>query len=117
MGFFDFISDGFNSIKSGVSDAFSGIKNIGGSIFGGIKGIAEGAWNSVLKPIGTKVYDIGEKLVNKVVSQGEKVLDRFDKVNDSAVGALQGLGSFLGNPLAWLGIGIGAIIIIPKLIK
>jgi hypothetical protein len=128
MGAFDFITDTFNSvkhgfesayngIKHGVGDAFGGIKNTLGSVFGGLKNIAVGTWNKVIKPVGSKVYDVGEKIVGKAVSMGEKALDRFDKVNDSAAGALQGLGSFLSSPLAYIGIGLVAIIVLPKLLK
>jgi len=90
----------------------------------GISKAATSIYNSVLKPAYENIIKpVGEASVSFVkttIASGEKIVSgtadsaiAFQKAGSSAVG---GLGGFLSNPMSYLLIGVGAIIILPKIL-
>ena len=90
----------------------------------GISKAATSIYNSVLKPAYENIIKpVGEASVSFVkttIESGEKMVSGstnmalgFQKAGSDAVG---GLGGFLSNPMSYLLIGVGAIIILPKIL-
>ena len=82
----------------------------------GISKAATSIYNSVLKPVG----EASVSFVKTTIESGEKMVSGstnmalgFQKAGSDAVG---GLGGFLSNPMSYLLIGVGAIIILPKIL-
>lgn len=104
MGFFDSISDGFTSV-------FSGVKDFGSGVF-----------DKVLKPIGEKAWSFGQKAldrVDRIGAVGDKAIGAAGNVVEGAGNVAQGLGNLLSgnsNILVYLGIGLVAVMVVPKII-
>jgi hypothetical protein len=100
-GFLDFFKDVGN-----------GLKSVGEGIY---NGALKPAFNSVIKPVATAVWD-----------RAKSTLGRFDKVNDAAVNVAQGagtaavgIGDFLGgksNFLMYAGVALVGVLILPKVL-
>ena len=99
-----FFGDIFGSIKDVGGSLFGTVKDLGGSVFGGIKDITAPIFGAV------------GGLLNRAGGLVNKNLDRLDSVADSATNAIGGLGSFLSSPLMWVGLGLAAVIILPKVL-
>ena len=119
MGLFGSIGNWFK--KAGNSIYKSVIQPIGNGISKGVTSIYHSvlkpAYENVIKPIG----NMGMGLLKTTVSSGEKFIEgstdmalNFEKAGSSAMG---GLGSFLSSPLSYVAMGIGAIVILPKVLN
>ena len=107
--------------KAGNSIFKSVIKPVGNGISKGATAVynhvLKPAYENVIKPIG----DAGVSLVKTTINSGEKLVEggadtalSFQKASSGAVG---GLGGFLSNPMSYLLIGVGAIIILPSVLN
>ena len=108
-------------------------KSAGNSIYKSVlqpigNGISKGAttiYNSALKPAYENIIkplgNMGMSLVKTAVTSEQRFIEgstdmalNLEKAGSSAIG---GLGGFLSNPLSYVAIGIGAIIILPKVLN
>ena len=86
------------------------------------------AYNNVIVPVVNKVADVVQPVVNKLGQVGEKLLDKgtdliskqLDTAGDisGAFGSgAKGLGNLMSNPLAWAGVGLAVVILLPKVLN
>ena len=129
MTIFGDIGNWFSSAGNSIYNSV--LKPIGN----GISSAATTVYNSVLKPaytnvivpVANKVADVVQPVFNKLGQVGEKLLDKgtdligkqLDTAGDisGAFGSgAKGLGSLMSNPMSWIAVGIGAVIILPKVL-
>ena len=129
MGIFGDIGNWFSTAGNSIYNSV--LKPIGN----GIASAATTLYNSVLKPaytnvivpVANKVADVVQPVFNKLGQVGENLLDKgtdlvskqLDTAGDisGAFGSgAKGLGNLMSNPLAWAGVGLAAIIILPKVL-
>lgn len=106
MGFFD-----------SIGDAFSGAWNW-------TKGAAGDIYNEVLKPVGKDAYNIIGKpamgfegqlfnTASGVVRTGEKLVQG---TAGNVLKVEEGVASFISSPFFYIGLGLVAVIVLPKVI-
>ena len=89
MGFFDDVGDFFKDSTSAVFNE-----------------VVKPGWNMVVKPIGGKILNSGEKIL-------DKGLDKLDRAGDTALD----IASLLKSPFFLIGGGILAVILIPQILS
>ena len=113
-GFFGDIGDFFK-------DAGNWVKNAGEDVF---NGVVKPVFNDVVKPVATGVFDVAKPVLQPVLGAVGQTGARL--VNASgrfAEGSLQnitnlqgGLTNLITSPILYIGLGIVAIILVPKIL-
>jgi hypothetical protein len=106
MGFFDSIGDAFTGAWSWTKGAVSDV------------------YNSVLKPVGQDAYNMVAKpamnFEGELFNTGSTVAKAGGRFAEGTASNLlkveQGLGNFISSPFFYIGIGLVAVIVIPKLV-
>jgi hypothetical protein len=87
------------------NDLWSGIKDAGTTVY-----------DSAIKPVWNKAYDMAGKTLNRF----ENVQNGVDKLTEAGIGAGTNVLDFLGgksNFLVYAGVVVIAVVILPKLIE
>lgn len=63
------------------------------------------------------VYDKVSSPFVKAENRVERLLDKGEGAVEGVLGGIEGLGSLFSNPMAWAAVGVGAFVILPKLLK
>ena len=105
MGFFDSVGDFF---KDRVYGDF-------------LKPVGEGAWNSVLKPVYTSVVkpvvgDSYQGIVKPLINTTGGIINTGGRFVDKSADNFLNLQSMVSSPLFLIGVGIVAIIVLPKVV-
>ena len=93
-----------------------------------LKPIAEPVYNEVLKPVvGTvggfvsPIFNSAGRLGGKIIDTGGRLVDTGGRFVEGTAGNVlnleKGLTSLVSSPFMWLGIGIVAIILVPKILE
>lgn len=129
MGAFDFLADAWSGIKGASESVYDSVIR---PVYDGaikpvyenvLRPVGEGAYNSVIKPIGEKVLTIGGRTVDrfeKITSIGDTAIAAIDKTVGAAGDTLGGIGDLLSgksNTLVYIGIGIVAVAILPTILN
>ena len=116
MGFGDFFSDAFNWVKGAATDVWNGaIKPVATGIFDVAKPIVQpvlGAVGGLVNKVGNiggRILDSGERIVGAAGRFGEHTIENVDKIGG-------GLANFMSSPMFYIALGIGAIIILPRVL-
>ena len=100
----------WNGFKKVVSAPFKLVGNVGKTVYNKvIKPVANFGYNKVIKPVGSFLKDSA----NTVLHMPEKVLHTVDHTVDKAGDTLQGL---FKSPMMLL-LGVGAVVLLPSLMK
>lgn len=75
--------------------------------------VIEPAYHKIIEP----VVDKGGQILGKVADTAEHTLDNASKLQDAAVNAAGGIGSFLSNPLYIIIGGVIAVAIVSKVMN
>lgn len=119
MGFFDSIWDGVKSAGNAVGGGFKSVWN------DGIKPAANFSWSKIMKPVAdfswNKVVKPGyenvvKPVANTAIATVTKIADRAEKIADIPLRLADTGLNLLGSPLLWIGGGIVAIFVLPKLL-
>jgi hypothetical protein len=106
MGFLDSISDFFKD------DVYGGF----------LKPVGEGAWNSVIKPIYSGVVkpiasDSYQGIVKPLINTTGGLINTGGRFVDKSADNFLNLQSMISSPLFLIGVGIVAIIVLPKVVE
>lgn len=117
MGFGDFFSDAFSWVKNAAEDVYNGaIKPAATGIYDVAKPILQpvlGAVGGIIGKVGNvggHIIDSGDRIVGAAGRFGEHTIDNVDKIGG-------GLANVMSSPLFYIALGIGAIIVLPKLME
>lgn len=106
MGLGDFFNKAWNYVAAGATKVVSSVKDAASAVYNGVKGVAK----KVGDMAGT-VYSKGETAVVAVYN------DVIKRPLDAVSKGVEGIGSMLGSPLTWLAVGVGAIVVLPMVLK
>jgi len=86
---------------------------------GFFKDIGEGFLNSgkwVLAPF-NKARDVGMSFMDHAGSAANTAADHAGKAAGNVFDGIGGFASLFSNPLMWVAVGVGAFVILPKILK
>lgn len=91
-------------------DIWSTIKHTGEDVWNGTKDVLSNGYNDIFRPVSKGIGQAGNKLVNT----GADFVERQSNVFTNFEG---GLSNLVTNPFLWIGAGIIAIIVLPKIVE
>ena len=108
----DFFGDVFGSIKDGVVGAFNTAAGLGSQVVGGVVGLGS-------QVIGG-VSGLGNNLINQTGNLGNGLVNTAGGLAGKGLDTVGGIGNkltdFLTSPMLLIGVGIVAVIVLPKLL-
>jgi hypothetical protein len=92
-----------------------------------LKPIAEPVYNEILKPVVSTVGGFVSPIINsagrlggKIIDTGGRLVDTGGRFVEGTAGNLlnveKGLGNLISSPFLYIGLGIVAIVVLPKLL-